>query len=161
MEYTEEKALSSLAALCAKGEHCSGEMDEKMRRWGLDEDARRRIIDYLESHQFIDNERFCRTYVNDKVRYDRWGRRKIEQGLWLKHIGKDISSPILDEVPDEDYLDVLRPMLKAKWPTIKAKTDYERSMKLIKYAMGRGFELRLIRQCIDEAADVEEPEDED
>lgn len=41
-EMTEERALSRLAALCSRGEHSAGEMDEKMRRWGLDEDARER-----------------------------------------------------------------------------------------------------------------------
>ncbi|MBM6993992.1 MAG: RecX family transcriptional regulator [Prevotella sp.] len=160
MQISEEKALSSLAALCSKGEHCVGELEDKMKRWGLEDDARQRIIDYLTSHQFVDEERYCRSFVNDKVKYDRWGRRKIEQALWMKRISPDVSSSILDAVPDADYLDALRPMLKAKWPTIKAKTDYERSMKLIKYAMGRGFELRLIRQCVDEATDMEEPDDE-
>lgn len=159
-EISEEKALSKLAALCSKGEHCTGDLDEKMRRWGLDDEARQRNLDYLVEHKFVDNERYCRSYVNDKARYDKWGRRKIEQGLWAKRIPQEVSRPILDEVDDELYLDALRPLLKAKWPTIKAKTEYERSMKLIKYAMSRGFELRLIRQCIDEAADIEEPEDE-
>lgn len=156
MPYSEEQALSKLAALCSRGEHCTGELDEKMRRWGLDEEARRRNIDYLVAHQFVDDARYCRAFVGDKVRYDKWGRRKIEQALWQKHVPSDVSGPILDDVPDDDYLAALRPLLKAKWPTIKATTDYERSMKLIKFAMGRGFELRLIRQCIDEAADVAE-----
>ena len=161
MVYTEEKALSNLAALCSRGEHCTGELDEKMRRWGLDEGARRRVLDYLTSHQFVDDARFCRSYVNDKVKYDRWGRRKIEQALWAKRISEDISAQVLDDVDDEDYLTALRPLLKTKWPTIKAKSDYERSMKLIKYAMSRGFEMRLIRQCIDEMGDVDDVDDED
>lgn len=156
MNYSEEKALSKLAALCSQREHCTAELDDKMKRWGLDEDARERVVDYLTSHQFVDEERYCRAFINDKVKYNKWGRRKIEQALWMKHISNDISTPILDAVPDEDYLRVLRPLLKAKWPTIKAKTDYERSMKLINFAMGRGFEIRLIRQCIDEAEDIEE-----
>lgn len=158
--WTEEKALAHLAALCAKGEHCTGELDEKMRRWGLDDGARERVVAYLVDHQFVDDARFCRSYVGDKVRYDKWGRRKIEQALWLKHIPSEVSGPILDDVPDEDYLAALRPLLRAKWPTIKAGSDYERSMKLIKFAMGRGFELRLIRQCIDEADDIADGEDE-
>jgi regulatory protein len=157
MIISEEKALSRLAALCSKKECCTGDLDDKMRTWGLDDDARQRNIDYLVKHQFVDNSRFCRAFVNDKVKYNKWGRRKIEQALWTKQIPSDISEPILDAVPDEDYLAALRPLLKAKWPTIKAKSDYERSMKLIKYAMGRGFEIRLIRQCIDEAEDMEEP----
>lgn len=160
MTISEEKALSKLAAMCSKREYCTGDLDEKMRAWGLDDEVRQRNIDYLVAHQFVDNSRFCRAFVNDKVKYNKWGRRKIEQALWLKHVPSDISAPILDDVPDEDYLVALRPILKAKWPTIKAKNDYERSMKLIKYAMGRGFEIRLIRQCIDEAEDLEIPEDE-
>jgi regulatory protein len=157
MIISEEKALSKLAGLCSKKELCTGDLDDKMRKWGLDDDARQRNIDYLVEHQFVDNSRFCRAFVNDKVKYNKWGRRKIEQALWTKQIPSDVSEPILDAVPDEDYLAALRPLLKAKWPTIKAKNDYERSMKLIKFAMGRGFEIRLIRQCIDEAEDIEEP----
>ena len=61
-----------------------------------------------------------------------------------------ISSPILDAVEDEEYLEVLRPLLASKYRTIKAENDYERSMKLIKFAMGRGFTMDLIRRCIDE-----------
>ena len=62
----------------------------------------------------------------------------------------------LDEIEPEEYLNVLRPLLKSKYPTIKAETDYERSIKLIKYAMGRGFTLDLIRQCIDDASIVDD-----
>lgn len=160
MILSEEKALSRLAALCSKGEHCTGEMDEKMRRWGLEEDARQRNIAWLVEHKFVDNARFCRAYVSDKVHYDRWGRRKIEQALWGKHIEPDVMSAALDAVPEDDWLAALRPLLKAKYPTIKAETDYERSMKLIKFAMGRGFDMDLIRRCIDDPDFIEDPDDE-
>ena len=43
---------------------------------------------------------------------------------------------------------MLRPLLKAKWPTITAASDYERSMKLIRFAMGRGFDLDLIKKAL-------------
>ena len=75
---------------------------------------------------------------------------KIEQALWMKKVDSAISSPILDAIEDEEYLEVLRPLLASKYRTIKAESDYERSMKLIKFAMGRGFTMDLIRRCIDE-----------
>ena len=56
---------------------------------------------------------------------------------------------------------MLRPLLKSKYLTIKAETDYERSMKLIKYAMGRGFTLDIIRLCIDDVAIVDDIDDND
>ena len=156
---TEEEALKKLANLCAKVEYCTGDLDEKMRQWGIDEEARKRNIDYLIKHQYVDNARFCQAYVNDKIKYNKWGRRKIEQALWLKHMPEDVSKMVLDGIDDDEYMDVLRPLLKAKWPTMHAKSDYERSMKLIKFAMGRGFDMTLIRGCIDEGIIAEVDED--
>ena len=146
----ESQALKKLADLCAKGEHCSGEMLEKMRKWGLSEDAQARIMEKLTMMKYIDDARYTEFFVHDKIRYNRWGRRKIEQALWQKRVDSSISTPVLDAVEDEEYLEVLRPLLASKYPTIKAESDYERSMKLIKFAMGRGFTIDLIRKCIDE-----------
>lgn len=56
---SEEKALANLANLCSKGEHCAGELIDKMRRWGLDEAAQERVVAYLEEHHFIDETRYC------------------------------------------------------------------------------------------------------
>lgn len=147
---TGEKALSKLAALCAKAEYCTGDMDEKMRRWGIDEETRRKNIEYLVNNKYVDNSRYCRAFVNDKITYNHWGRRKIEQALWMKHIPEDVSEPILDEIPDERYMEVLKPLLLSKYPTINAESDYERSMKLIKFALGRGFSLDIIKKVIGE-----------
>lgn len=145
---TEEKALARVAALCAKGECCTSDIDGKMRLWGVGDDARQRIIAYLVEHNYIDEERFCRAFINDKISYNRWGRRKIEQALWIKHIPERVSAPILDEIPEEKYIEVLRPLLKAKLPTIKAETEYERTMKLIRFAMGRGFDAEEVKKCL-------------
>lgn len=155
-QISEVEALRKLGDLCARGEHCSGEMAEKLRKWGIAADAQERIIDKLIDYKYIDDERFTRSFVRDKIAFNKWGRRKIQQALWQKRIPQSISQPILDEIEPEEYLNVLRPLLKSKYPTIKVETDYERSIKLIKYAMGRGFTLDLIRQCIDDASIVDD-----
>jgi regulatory protein len=146
---TAEKALTKLAALCAKAEYCAGDMDEKMRRWGLSDEDRKHNIDYLIEHQYISDERYCRAFVSDKINYNHWGRRKIEQALWMKHVDAKVAEAALDEIPDERYIAVLQPLLKAKWPTINANSDYERSMKLIKFAMGRGFSIDIIKKAME------------
>ena len=91
----------------------------------------------------------------DKIRYNKWGRRKVEQALWLKRIPKDIQTKILDEIDENEYLTVLRPLIKSKRRSIKAKNDYEANMKLIKFALGRGFTFDIIRQCIDNADELD------
>ena len=124
-------------------------------------EAQERIIGKRIDYKYSDDDRFTRSFVHDKITFNKWGRRKIEQALWQKHIPQSISQPILDEIEPEEYLNVLRPLLKSKYPTIKAETAYERSMKLIKYAMGRGFTLDVIRQCIDDASIIDDIDGDD
>ena len=153
-QITEKEAQLRLSSLCAKAEHCSGEIAEKMQNWGLEEEAKERIINQLIKEKYIDDERFTQSFVNDKITYNKWGRRKIEQALYQKRIAKDISNKILDDVPDEEYIKILHPLLTNKMKTITGRSDYERSMKLIKYAMSRGFDMNIIRECIDNAEEL-------
>lgn len=146
---SENEAFLTLASLCAQAEHCQWEMTEKMRRWEVDESAQARIIQRLTKERYVDDERYARAFVKDKVRYNKWGRRKVEQALWQKHIDEDIRQRVLDEVDDEEYLAVLRPLLKQKRKSIKANSDYELNQKLMRFAVGRGFTFDIIRQCLD------------
>ena len=155
---TEQEALITLTALCASGEHCSQEMLDKMTRWQLSEEEQARVMEYLVKNNYIDEERFTHAFVMDKIRYNKWGRRKIEQALWQKRIPKDIQTKILDEIDENESINVLRPLLKSKRRSIQTKNDYELNMKLIKFALSRGFTFDLIRQCID-GADEMNPED--
>ncbi len=152
-EITEKQALLKMAALCAKTEYCAGDIKQKLRKYNLGEEVEERIINTLKTKKYIDDERYTQAFVNDKITYTRWGRRKIEQALYMKHIDSDIVERILDNVPEEKYIEILKPILIAKQKSIKGGNDYERSIKLIKYAMGRGFELSIIRKCIDKMAD--------
>lgn len=143
-----------MSALCARAEHSSGEMLEKMRRWQLSEDARERVLDRLIDEKFVDDERFARLFVREKIRFDRWGRRKIEQALYQKGVASDISRRVLDEVDDEAYVAELKKLIAAKRRSVQAESDYEMRQKLTKYALGRGFGYNVIRQCIDGADEL-------
>ena len=154
---TENDAYLTLAALCAQAEHCQYEMLEKMRRWELPEDAQARVMAKLVKERYVDDERYAQAFVKDKIRYNKWGRRKVEQALWQKRIDEDIRKRVLDEVDDDEYLIILRPLLKQKRKIIKAQNDYELNQKLMRFAVGRGFTFDIIRQCIDVD---DEPDDE-
>jgi len=148
-EITEQGAYLRLAALCAQAEHCRQEMLDKMTRWGMSEEAQQRIANRLTEERYIDEERYTRAFVMDKIRYNKWGRRKVEQALWLKHISKDIQAKVLDEIDDNEYLEVLRPLLRQKRKSTKADSEYELNQKLCRFALGRGFTFDIIRQCLD------------
>ena len=148
-EITEQEAYLRLTALCAQAEHCQQEMRDKMKRWEMTPEAQDRVIARLIKERYIDDERYARAFVKDKIRYNKWGRRKIQQGLWMKRIDDDIQQRILDEIDDEEYLNVLKSLLTQKRKSIKAQSDYELNQKLVRFAIGRGFTFDIIRQCLD------------
>lgn len=154
-EKTEQEAYLQLAAVCAQAEHCEQEMRDKMKRWGVDIEAQNRVIERLTNERYIDNERYARAFVKDKVRYNKWGRRKVQQALWMKRIDEDIQQRVLDEIDDEEYLKVLVPLLKQKRKSIKAANDYELNQKLVRFALGRGFDYGIICQCLDVDEDMD------
>ena len=145
---TEQEAYLRLAALCAQAEHCEYEMQEKMRRWEIADDAQARVMQRLITERYVDDERFARAFANDKVKYNKWGRRKVEQAMWLKHIAEDIRQRVLDSIDAEEYIAILRPLLQQKRRSVQARNDYELRQKLIKFAIGRGFTMDIIKQCI-------------
>ena len=147
-EITEQQALNKLMTLCARSEHSSGEMLQKMRLWGLSDEAQARIMERLTKEKFVDDERYTRAFVNDKIKYNQWGRRKIEQALWAKGISRDIQKSVLDEVDEEEYIKVLRPLLKSKERSISARNEFERQMKLIRFAQSRGFSMEQIERSL-------------
>lgn len=155
-EVTEQGAYLQLAQLCARSEHCQYEMTEKMRRWEMNNEAQARVMKRLIEERYVDDERYARAFVKDKIRYNKWGRRKVEQALWTKRIADDICKRVLGEVDDKEYITILKPLLQQKRRSTKAATDYEMNHKLVKFALGRGFTFDIIRQCIDGEVDDED-----
>lgn len=144
-----KEAYQKLTDLCARGEHCQHEMTEKMRRWGVSDEEQAQVMARLIDERYVDDTRYTHAFVYDKIRYSKWGRRKVEQALWMKHIDATIIRQELDAVDDEEYTAVLKPLLRQKRRSTKASSDYELNMKLIKFAISRGFTMDIIKQCMD------------
>lgn len=145
---TKEQIISKLTAVCARAEHCKDDMLRRMQRWQVDEATQREVISYLVKEKYIDEERYARFFINDKIKYNRWGRRKVEQALYFKHIPREVYEPLLDDVANEDFESVLLPLLQNKEKNLKYANDYEKRMKLLRFAMQRGFSYEQADKCI-------------
>ncbi|OKZ09374.1 MAG: hypothetical protein BHV75_12835 [Bacteroides oleiciplenus] len=145
---TETEALSKVAAYCSTAEHCRAEVSEKLQRWGLPYDAIERILERLENEKYIDEERFCRAFVNDKYRFAKWGKVKIAQALQLKKISYNVYRRFLNEIDEEEYLSILDGLLLAKRKSVHAGNEFELNGKLMRFALSRGFEMKDISRCI-------------
>ena len=146
-----QQALARLEALCARSEQASGEVLEKMRRWGVTQADAEKVLDSLVAGRYVDDSRFAAAFVRDKVRFARWGKRKIAQALAQKKIGRDIITAALDAVDQDEYTDSLRHILQAKIKSNPALTEsYEGRTKIYRFGMQRGFEPELTGRLLRE-----------
>ena len=121
-QMSEQQALSRLASACSQAEHCTGEINQKLERWGIAPDAHQRILDYLITNKYVDDARFAKLFVRDKLKFNKWGRRKIAEALWMKRIPTDIQEEALAEITDEDYInDSLIPEFKSRLQDISIR----------------------------------------
>jgi len=54
----------------------------------------------------------------------------------------------LEEIDEKDNLETLREMIAKKRPSVKGRNDYEIKGKLIRFALGRGFQMDDIIQVV-------------
>lgn len=149
VQLTEQEAVRKLASYCSTAEHCRAEISEKLQRWGIAYASIARIIKQLEDEKYIDEERYCRAFVNDKFRLAKWGKVKIAEALYMKKIPSDTAWRHLNAIADEDYLAVLDGLLASKRKSIHAADEYGLNLKLVRFAVSRGFELKDIRRCME------------
>ena len=101
----EEKMRLRLADLCARTEQCRHDLDQKMRRAGLSEEGRRRVLD---------ERRYACAFSRDKVRFAGWGRQKIRQALSAKRLDSDAIDEGLRAISRDEYIGSLKRSALAK-----------------------------------------------
>ncbi|MEG2479095.1 MAG: RecX family transcriptional regulator, partial [Mucinivorans sp.] len=95
---TPEQALETLRWLCAKMERCESDAVRSLYRWGVEKQHHREILDKLVAEKFIDQNRYARGYISEKLAAGNWGRSKIAYALNAKGIEKEIIESTLQEL---------------------------------------------------------------
>ena len=140
LNHDQATAFDRAAFLCSRSEHCISEVVEKLKLWGLQEEDVGPVIEKLTKEKYIDDERFARAYVKDKFRFNHWGKQKIAFMLRAKNISAEIQELAFEEIQEEKYSEDLQKLLSDKEKSIKAKDKYDKRNKLMRFALGRGFE---------------------
>ena len=146
---TESEGKTRAEAYCSAAEHCRSEVRAMLERHGAEKPDIESIINNLVKEGFIDESRYARAFVHDKVRFAKWGKVKIAQALWQKRIPQDITDAALESIDYDEYLAALKDVVKAKFRTVKGATEYERKMKTMRSVCSRGYEPALVRKVLD------------
>ena len=138
-ELSKAEWLSKAEAYCARAEHCAADVRRKLYEWGAPADFSDFIEKKLYENNFLNDARFCRAYVHDKVEYQSWGRVKIQAGLHALQLPSTEITEALENIDETVYFRNLCALIRQR------KSDPEE--KLLRFLMQRGFTYEEIKNC--------------
>ena len=145
----QDELLQKAQKVCSGREYCISDIMSLLDRWGArDEKTKSAVINKLIGEKFIDEVRYCRAFARDHFTYSQWGRVKITQGLKSKNIPAEAIASGLKAIDEGEYLALLRKIIGEQQKRIKAKNKYDLKGKILRHALGKGFESHLVYDVI-------------
>lgn len=132
---------------CSRSEHCVLDVLNKLYAAGLGEEESDEIVQCLVEQGYIDEQRYANAFVNDKFRFNKWGKLKITHALRQKKIPTVVIQIALDTLDEDAYSHVLLQLIEAKKKTVKG-TAAQQKAAVMRFAVSRGFELDLVLRLL-------------
>ncbi|SIT24439.1 regulatory protein RecX [Chryseobacterium gambrini] len=142
--FTFDEIKLKLVNYCVYQDRCHAEVEQKMREFLLIDEAKEEIMLYLMKENYLNEERFARSYIRGKFYIKHWGKTKIKIHLKQKQISDKLISICFDEIHEDDYEKTIRKIYQDYYDKQSGLKEYQRKAKTIKYLISRGFEYEKI-----------------
>ena len=149
--YTFLEIKQKLVNYCVYQDRCHKEVEQKMWDYLLIPEAKEEILLYLMKENYLNEERFTRSYIRGKFYMKSWGRNKIRNHLKFKGVPEKLINSCFDEIDEDDYYKTLTKLYHNYESKLKGLQAYQKKSKTIKYLLSKGFEYEEITQLIKDA----------
>ncbi|NHF58761.1 RecX family transcriptional regulator [Flavobacteriaceae bacterium TP-CH-4] len=142
--YTVFEATKKLEGYCAYQERCHKEVITKLREMRMIPEAIDQIVAHLIQENYLNEERFARSFARGKFNIKKWGRNRIVNELKQRNISPYNIKSALTEIEDTEYLQTLDTLAKKRLASLKETNRQKKRKKLVDYLLYRGWESHLI-----------------
>lgn len=142
--------LSKAQQYCSYQERCLFDVKTRLEEWQTRPKVTEKIIAQLIHDDYLNEERFVKSFAIGKFRQKQWGKNKIIYALQLKKVPDLFIQIGLQEIDDIEYTSTLVNLLKKKSKEIEEKNYYKRNYKLASYAIKKGFRSGLVWDVINQ-----------
>ena len=141
------RCLSRLQKLCSKAEYCRADIYRKaLKDLEGDEEAAAQVVEALQADKYIDDARYAAAYAREKATLQGWGPVKIRFQLRGKGVSDAHIAAALEEIEPDKAEARLAKLLESKAKTLKG--DPQGRLKLIKYALSRGYDYDVVKKMV-------------
>lgn len=142
------EALKKLQRYCAYQDRCHSEVRSKLLDLGIYGDELEEVIAELITDNFLNEERFARSYARGKFNIKKWGRNKIKQELKRRHITAYCLRKAMEEIEEEDYQKTLEALIHKKAGQMTDPFSFKNKQKLAAFVIRKGYESNLVWEVL-------------
>lgn len=148
--FTVNQIKRKLEQYCIYQDRCHKEVEQKMKEYKLIPEARELILLDLMKDNFLNEERFAKSFARGKFKIKNWGKQRIVRELKFKDISTYNIKSALKEIDDEEYHTTIYRITENRNAVISESNIHKRKQKLIGFLMRKGFESELIYKVVNE-----------
>jgi regulatory protein len=148
--FTVNEAKKKMEHYCAYQERCHKEVRQKLRDMHMIPEAIDVVIAHLLEHNFLNEERFAKTFVKGKFTIKKWGRRRLTLALKQKEVSKYTINIAMSTIGDGEYIVTFNALAEKKLNSIKESNILKKKKKLADYLLYRGWEPHLVYDKVNE-----------
>lgn len=152
--FTVDELQKKMEYYCVYQDRCHQEVERKMNEYQLIPEAKEKILLYLMAHNFLNEERFSKSFARGKFRIKNWGKQRIVRELRVKNISNYNIKSALKEINEEEYLQTIYRITENRNNSITEKNTLKRKKKLQNFLLRKGFEYDLIFKTVNEVMRV-------
>lgn len=143
-----EEIKRKLERYCVYQDRCHKEIEAKLKEFTLIEEAKNQIILHLLEHDFLNEERFSKSFARGKFSIKKWGKQRIVRELKLRDISAYNIKSALKEIDEDKYLQTIEEIAFKRNQIISETNFYKRKKKLSDFLMRKGYEFDLIYKTV-------------
>ena len=141
---TIKEARLKLEYYCSYQERCHQEVIQKSYELGMKTLETDSIVVHLIQNNFLNEERFARSFARGKHRIKLWGKNRIVNELKQRQISAPNIKCALTEIVEEEYQDTFDKLTERHWETIKETNVQKKKKKFCDYLLRKGWESNLV-----------------
>ena len=143
--------LSALTAIqkkleyyCVYQDRCHQEVQQKLWDFGLSTEEKDLLVVHLITNNFLNEERFARSFARGKHRIMHWGKIRIINEMKFRNVSAPNIKSALTEISTEEYQKNFTTLSERLWDSLRESDKTKKHKKFCDYLLRKGWESNLV-----------------
>ena len=149
------KLYNYAISVLSKGSKSEKELKLKLSDKGYDDESINTAIEKLKANKYINDDDYCKKFINDKINISKYGKRRIKEALINKGIDMELIEKNISYVSQDDEIKIAYALAEKKLKSLTDAEPIKKKMKISSFLLNKGFDYEIVNKISSKLLKVE------